>query len=256
MTLSILGKQYICANFGNTDLCCTKTGLSWYYTIGTNDYPETGGTAQIVSRLASGLVNSLTMTNPSRGTFTQAELNTVNGGTVTLQDALEITSHDEPSEDQWCFITCETHTDQATCLSYGCYWYNGSCHTNPPSCSELNNQSDCQGYGCYWWNGSCHDAAPACSQLDNEIDCASYGCFWYRGVCHTVDQPELCYWIDNKGGHTALTITNVFEAIDSYLFQAPPTGWTFIPTVTNIFGIIDYYLGFNGDSKTGCAYFG
>ncbi|GAI02552.1 unnamed protein product, partial [marine sediment metagenome] len=78
-------------------------GLSWYFTLEGTDYPETGGTAQIVARLASGLIDSLTMTDPARGTFTQAELNTANGDPVTLQDAKLVAEHDDTSADQWCY---------------------------------------------------------------------------------------------------------------------------------------------------------
>lgn len=103
MTLTQTGLNYICQNFGNGNQCCVRTGLGWFYTAEGEDHPETGGTAQIVSRLASGLIDSLTMTNPARGIFTKAELDAVNGKAVTLQDAQQITSHDEPSEDQWCY---------------------------------------------------------------------------------------------------------------------------------------------------------
>jgi len=338
MTLSPLGINYICKNFGDTALCCVRTGLSWYYTLAGTDYPETGGTAQIVSRLASGLIDSLTMTSPVRGAFTKAQLDEANAGPVTLQDAKEITYHDEPTEVQWCFIPCSDHTDQITCEdvylcfwwnnachdaaptcgelnnqadclrwscfwyngachaavicedinnqteclghgcfwyngachstvaceniatqteceAHGCYWYNGSCHTSPPSCPGLNNQADCERFGCYWWNNACHDAAPTCEELLNEPDCSHYGCYWFRGVCHSVDQPDLCYWIDVQGGPDVLTIINVFTLIDSYTLNQPPTGYTFVPTIVNVFGVIDYYLGFNGDAKTGCSYY-
>ena len=337
MTLSLLGIQYICENFGDTSLCCARTGLSWYYTVGTTDYPETGGTAQIVSRLASGLIDSLTMTSPPRGTFTKAQLDAANESTVTILDAKEITYHDEPTEVQWCFIPCSDHTTQVTCelygcfwwngachdlapsceallnepdcTRYGCYWYNGSCHTSLPTCEELNNQPDCllyecfwyngachsavvcenilvqteceahgcywyngachsavvcenilvqtecEAHGCFWWNGACHSLAPSCEALLNEPDCTRYGCYWFRGECHTVDQLELCYWIDDQGGPNALTITNVFTIIDAYTLSTPPTGYTFVPTIVNVFGVVDYFLGFDGDAKTGCDYY-
>ena len=105
MTLTELGIQYICMNFGDNNNCCVKTGLSWYYISGGTQYNENGGTAQVVSRLASGLVNSVTMTNPARGTFTQAELNTANNGVVTIQDCQTITEHDTPDAPggQWCY---------------------------------------------------------------------------------------------------------------------------------------------------------
>ena len=225
MTLSEMGKQYICQNFGDAGLCCTNTGLSWFYTVGGANTNETGGTAQIVSRLASGLIDSLTMVTPPRGTFTQAELNAANGVPVTFSDAQEITLHDEPTEDQWCFIPCDTHTDQTTCESYGCYWYNGSCHTD----------------------------APTADDLDNSTDCLDYGFYWYRNDCHAVDQLELCYYID---AHWPLTLADVFEIVDAYLFQVPPAGWTFTPTLANVLGVVDYYLGFDGDVGTGCDIFG
>ena len=277
-----LGKQYICLNFGDANFCCINTGLSWYYSLGGSNYNESGGTAQIVSRLASGLIDSLTMTNPARGTFTQAELNNVNGQAVTLQDAQIITQHDTPAEDQWCFVPCTAHTDQATCEYYGCYWYNGGCHDTQPSCDMLNNPSDCSVYGCYWWNQSCHSNMPTGEEINNQTDCSTYGyywynggchtnlpiceellaeaecfaygCYWYRNACHGVDQPELCYWLDQSGAPN-IAITDVFTLIDSYIFTTPPAGWSFIPNIENVMGVIDYYLGFDGDLKTGCDYF-
>jgi len=103
MTLSQNGLNYICENFGDVNLCCVRTGLSWYYTLAGTDYPETGGTAQIVARLASGLIESLTMTSPSRGMFTQVDLNTANNGSVTLEDARLVAEHDDTSAKQWCY---------------------------------------------------------------------------------------------------------------------------------------------------------
>lgn len=65
---------------------------------------------------------------------------------------------------------------------------------------------------------------------------------------------DLCTWATNKGAPD-FSILDVFEVIDSYLFQTPPTGYSFVPTVGNVFGIMDYYLGFNGDPLTGCHLF-
>ena len=286
MALTDLGIQYICINFGDSNNCCVKTGLSWYYIAGGTQYNETGGTAQVVSRLASGLVDSVTMTNPARGTFTQAELNTANNGVVTIQDCQTITEHDTPDAPggQWCFIPCSSRTDKTTCEYYGCYWYNNACHDNPPSCTELNNQTDCAEYGCYWWNnachpaqpscpelttkteceqwgcywynGSCHATLPACPDITTESECLAYGCFWYRGQCHSQDQNPICYWMDVKGGPDSIQIPNVFEIIDAYLYSSPPPGWTFLPTIQQVMGVIDYYLGFisSGNQNTGCGY--
>ena len=134
MTFSQAGIDYICQNFGLNN-CCVHQGLSWYYTIEGQDHNETGGTAQVVSRLVLGLIDSLTMVSPDNGTFTQADLNEANGSPVTLQDAQEITHHDEPSEDQWCIggvPTCEELDNIYECVEiYNCYWYDDSCHSGP-----------------------------------------------------------------------------------------------------------------------------
>ena len=103
MALTDLGIQYICINFGDSNNCCVKTGLTWKYTRGGETITENGGTAQVVSRLASGLVDSVTMISPNKGTFTKNDLDTANGQIVTFEDCQLITQHDEPSEDQWCY---------------------------------------------------------------------------------------------------------------------------------------------------------
>jgi hypothetical protein len=133
MTLSQNGIDYICQNFGDTNLCCVRTGQGWYYTASGQNYNETGGTAQIVSRLASGLITSLTMTNPARGTFTQAQLNTANGSAVTLPDAQTVAQHDQ-SPNQWCYgggATCSDYTSQADCEAASCYWCTNHCQSPP-----------------------------------------------------------------------------------------------------------------------------
>ena len=116
MTLNQTGLDFICQNFG-LENCCTNSGLSWYYVVGNEYYPESGGTAQIVSRLASGLIDSLTITTPDRGTFTKADLDVANGAPVTFQDAQEITNHDSPLETQWCLGGAEA-PPSATPLPY------------------------------------------------------------------------------------------------------------------------------------------
>ena len=85
----------------------------------------------------------------------------------------------------------------------------------------------------------------ACGRSDTSTQC----------VRVTAELPEICSWIDLKGGPTVLTITDIFELIDSFLFNTPPTGYTFIPTIQQVFGTIDYFLGFNGDAATGCVYY-
>jgi len=210
MALSQNGIDYICQKFGDTNLCCMNSGLSWYYTVEGTNYPETGATAQVVSRLASGLITSLTMTTPARGTFTQTQLNNANGSTVTLQDAQAITLHDEPSEDQWCYSAppiCEDILTQAECIANNCFWYNGSCHSSI-TCDQIVDMTGCLVSNCYWYNGSCHSTAPTCSDISTEIECLNANCYWCDGQCQSTpcgivcsdftDQPTCeaanCFW--------------------------------------------------------------
>ena len=159
--LSQNGIDYICQNFGDTNFCCIDDGLEWYYTVGGNDTHETGATAQIVGRLALGILDSLTMVNPSRGTFTTAALNNANGSSVSLTDAQQVAQHDTPAEGQWCYSggtppTCSDFTNQSLCESNNCFWYNNYCYSTSPTCTMLNNVADCTRFNCYWYDNSCH----------------------------------------------------------------------------------------------------
>ena len=153
---------------------------------------------------------------------------------------------------------CSHWTNSTDCEARGCWWWNGSCHTDQPTeCSDLNNQSDCERWGCAWWNNACHGYV-TCEEINNQTDCELYKCYWYNNSCHSKPyQPEICDWIDSKGGPTALTPTLVVEIINSYIFGTPPSGWTFIPTVKHAVGVVNYYLGLGieGDAMTGCDYY-
>ena len=178
--------------------------MSWYYTVGGTNYNETGGTAQIVSRFASGLIESLTITNPVRGSFTQSQLNTANGGSVTLMDAQEITFHNSPAEDQWCYseTLCSSYTDEATCYANGCYWYGGSCHSYFPSCEILTTQSDCENYNCYWCDGVCQGTpcgTPDCGDYTDQYNCEANSCYWWNDSCHSTSEPTGCESYTTEG---------------------------------------------------------
>ena len=67
--------------------------------------------------------------------------------------------------------------------------------------------------------------------------------------------PEICDWIDSRGGPNGLTESDVYVILDSFLFNIPPSGYSFIPTESNVYGVLDYFLGMNGDALTGCSYF-
>ena len=106
MTLTVNGKNYISEKFGDINKCFVSTGLFWSY-LGTDSivYNETGGTAQIVSRLVmTSLVQSLTTGGQ---TYTYSMLKTANDNTdVTLPDAQYIALNDgDPiGEAQYCYV--------------------------------------------------------------------------------------------------------------------------------------------------------
>lgn len=178
MTLTNSGVDFICQRFGDVNECCVADGLVYGYTdIYGNVYTgQVGGTATIVAALALGILQSLTMENPARGAVTQAQLNAANNGTVTLLDAQEITYHDEPTEDQWCYviteyITCyrcvpvgngytvpESQVFEGTVCPEG--WSQIQPPCNLPHCSFWDNQADCEADGCYWYDNSCHSEPP------------------------------------------------------------------------------------------------
>ena len=153
---------------------------------------------------------------------------------------------------------CEEYWFQWECEDNGCYWYDGSCHSALP-CLSYSTQSACEAANCYWWNGSCHDNPPSyCSDLNNQTDCELYGCYWYNNSCHSEPLQDICAWIIDQiiPGQpvTTIPITSVIDIIDSFVLQTPPSGYSFIPTLQQVFGVIDYYLGFDGDEKTGCDF--
>lgn len=55
-------------------------------------------------------------------------------------------------------IPCSTHLTTAECEAAGCYWYDGSCHSEaePTPCISHATQAACEAAGCYWYDGSCH----------------------------------------------------------------------------------------------------
>ncbi|MCK4734747.1 MAG: hypothetical protein KAT65_20000, partial [Methanophagales archaeon] len=123
--LAEVGKDYIATNFGlGTPKCYVASGLSWSY-LGTdgNTYPESGGTAQIVSRLVmTALVTSLTI---SGTTYTYADLKAGNENTdVTLEDAKWIAENDgDPAtETQYCIGVTPTPASTPTLTGAGKDW--------------------------------------------------------------------------------------------------------------------------------------
>lgn len=66
---------------------------------------------------------------------------------------------------------------------------------------------------------------------------------------------DLCIWLADHGAPSNISIPDVFTIINAYLFETPPSGYVFTPTLQNVLGVIDYYFGFDGDAKTGCDFF-
>jgi len=106
MTLTTNGKNYIGEKFGSASKCYVLSGLNWT-TLGTDNIVsnESGGTAQIVSRLVLQQVNqSVTI---SGITYTYADLKAANDDTdVFLTDAQWITQNDgsTATEPQYCTV--------------------------------------------------------------------------------------------------------------------------------------------------------
>jgi hypothetical protein len=105
----------------------------------------------------------------------------------------------------------------------------------------------------YWWeDGGGVSGQSVWPSWPNSLWTGSATCSVYCTYITT----ERCQWITAKGGAAGLDVSEVFQIIDSYVFQTPPTGYTFVPTITQVMGIIDYYLGFidSGNQKTGCSF--
>jgi len=185
-------------------------------------------------------------------------------------------------------IVCGVINNQAECEAHDCYWYDGSCHSSPPlptAIIDTPHEGDTvtspvhfeghgepvQNFNYLWWKIDgvaiwVHQDMPS-SSFDYDLSPGHHDIeFWVVDRDMVVSEhvfigievtalPEICSWIDAQGGPTALSIVDIFVVIDSYLYETPPSGYTFIPTLQNVFGVIDYYLGFDGDAATGCAYY-
>jgi len=122
MTLTENGKKYIAITFGNVSKCYVASGINWSYT-GTDSqtYNESGGTAQIVSRLImTSLVQSVTYNGQN---YTYTALKTANDNTdMTLGDVQWIAQNDgaPAGEAQYCStvstgsISCTTSPSGAS----------------------------------------------------------------------------------------------------------------------------------------------
>jgi len=123
--LTEAGKDWLAMHAGSgTPKCYVPSGLSWTY-LGTDDntYSETGGTAQIVSRLVmTALVKSVTFNGV---TYTNADLVAGNdGNVVTLDDARWVADHDgDPAtETQYCIGITPTPASTPTLTGAGKDW--------------------------------------------------------------------------------------------------------------------------------------
>ena len=82
-------------------------------------------------------------------------------------------------------VPCSSHTTQSACVNAGCYWYDNSCHTDPPQteCETYTTKTTCEAAYCYWWsNGTCHNTPESttdCEQHMTQSACESANCYWY-----------------------------------------------------------------------------
>lgn len=198
MTWTQNGIDYVCQKYGDINECVISGGLVFDVVDiqGQTTTGLTGSTADIVAMITFNLITQITMTTPSRPLISNpfTKLNQANGGTVTPQDAQELTNHDENSGDQWCYIApvpCSSYTNQVECEANNCYWYNNSCHSNLPSCEILQTPEECGGYNCYWYNNSCHSSPPpvVCENYTTQAECEAAACYWYNNSCHSTPQP-------------------------------------------------------------------
>ena len=140
--------------------------------------------------------------------------------------------------------SCSLKTTQATCEhTSGCYWYTSGCYSTTPNITYLEDVFNAGQIKTY--------VLSFASGLDYTRNFGILaGCYPYY------TQTEICTWIADQGGPTGIVITKLFEILDAYLYNVPPEGYSFIPTIINIMGIIDYYLGFinSGNSKTKCNF--
>ncbi len=113
MTLTVNGKNYIADKFGLLSggiKCYTATGLSWsVLDVFGATINESGGTAQIVSRIISSVVQSVTINGQ---THTIDTLRTQNDNTsVSFADVQWIAANDASpvGEALYCFV-CQPPT--------------------------------------------------------------------------------------------------------------------------------------------------
>jgi chitodextrinase len=101
------GIDYICQHYGSGSGCIVSEGLIFTFTDDTNQtYSELpGGTSDILGFIMIGVVESITMIQPSRMTITdplQEFLKSNGGFMLDSGDVAFLLQHDETSGDQWC----------------------------------------------------------------------------------------------------------------------------------------------------------
>lgn len=110
-------------------------------------------------------------------------------------------------------LNCEDFEEFEECIHWGCYWYDGECHNEPPVCEEIIDQTECEMNICYWFNESCHANPPLCTELNNQGDCERYGCYWYDDVCHTEPPsppPDIWKYVIVGAGLAIFAISGYF----------------------------------------------
>ena len=109
MTLTTNGKNYIAQKFGLSN-CFVSTGISWTAISNEGEQVnETGGTSNIIGRLATTLIYASVVINSV--TYTYAQLKTANDNNdLTLADAQWVAANDgtPTGEAQYCYVAPTT----------------------------------------------------------------------------------------------------------------------------------------------------
>ncbi len=106
MVLTTNEKNYISDKFGAGSglKCCVASGLTWsVLDVFGATLNETGGTAQVVSRIASSVTQSLTINGI---VYTNVSVASQMGRMLSLVDAMEVAANDGSplGENQYCYV--------------------------------------------------------------------------------------------------------------------------------------------------------
>ena len=233
MTLTTNGMNYIAKEFGVGN-CFAYSGLSWTsVAIDGTTVNESGGTRNIVARLATtSMYSRIDLTYPVVKSYTYANLRTANNNTdVTLIDSQWITANDgyPAGEPQYCVSGTPTPTQTPI-------------PTATPTPAPISVYITCSGSGYYLHeeNRGIHASLPATVTLKRDVDFQfevqkpDYETRMYAVIRVDINGNLSCLNIDgdntlcNRTTPPGAVINNSTKRIDLY----PVAGTTPTPTQT------------------------